>query len=292
MPLLGQHGKASQARTDDRGGIFPVCANPNCTASWTGLWRRREGPVFEGRRTCSEPCSASRVEAALFREMDARGGDYEPHRHRIPLGLAMLELGWITQSQLRSALAAQKSAGAGRLGEWLVRQGGASEEQVTRAVGLQWGCPVLNTEIDHPQSLTPLVPRLFVDAFRALPLRLAAGKILYLGFEDRLDAALALALERMTGLRVECGVVEEASFRQAHAFLLEAAFPRTELIEASAEPALAAALAKAIERARPVESRLVRVHDCLWLRMWLRRQQGPLPDLNSVLDVIASTGLR
>jgi hypothetical protein len=41
-----------------------------------------------------------------------------------------------------------------------------------------------------------------------------------------------------------------------------------ELIEASSEPALVQALAKAIERARPVESRLVRVHDCLWLRMW------------------------
>lgn len=235
---------------------------------------------------------ASRVAVALFREVDARGSEVESHRHRIPLGLAMLELGWITQSQLRSALAAQKSAGAGRLGEWLVRQGGASEEQVTRAVGLQWGCPVLHTEINHPQSMTALIPRLFVDAFRALPLRVAAGRILYLGFEDRLDAALALALERMTGLRVECGVVEGSCFRPAHARLLEAGFPRIELIEAFTQPALAAALARAIERARPLESRLVRVHDCLWLRMWLRRQKGPLPDLDAVLDVIGSAAVR
>ena len=34
--------------------------------------------------------------------------------------------------------------------------------------------------------------------------------------------------------------------------------------------ALAAAFSGAIERTRPVEARLARVHDCLWLRLWLR----------------------
>ena len=131
-------------------------------------------------------------------------------------------------------------------------------------------------EFHDPEGLTALLPRLFVDAFGALPLRVAAGRILYLGFEDRLDPALALAVERMTGLRVESGLVQESRFRPAHARMLEARFPAVELIEAATEPALAPALAKAVERARPVESRLVRVHDCLWLRMWLRPQTGPL----------------
>ncbi len=36
----------------------------------------------------------------------------------------MLEQGWITQRQLRAALEAQKAAGSGRLGHWLVRQQG------------------------------------------------------------------------------------------------------------------------------------------------------------------------
>ncbi len=62
-----------------------------------------------------------------------------------------------------------------------------------------------------------------------------------------------------------------------------------ELIEAATEPALAAALARAVERARPVEARLVRVHDCLWLRMWLPPQTGPLPELGSIRDLIGST---
>jgi hypothetical protein len=134
-----------------------------------------------------------------------------------------------------------------------------------------------------------LLPRLFVDAFGALPLRVAAGRILYLGFEDRVDPALALAAERMTGLRVEAGLVQSSLFRPAHSRALEARFPSVELIEAATEQSLAIALTRAMEESRPVEARLVRIHDCLWLRIWRRGQTGPVPELGSIRDLIAST---
>ncbi len=271
-----------------RPGIFQTCANPRCGSSWLKLWRSRSGPVFEGGWSCSAACTAERIEAALRREMEARGTSEESHRHRIPLGLAMLEQGWITGIQLRAALEAQRAAGGGRLGQWLVRQQGVSEQLVTRALGLQWSCPVLGMELHDPEGLTSLLPRLFVDAFGALPLRVAAGKILYLGFESRLDPVLALAVERMTGLRVESGLVQESLFRPAHARMLNAKFPPVELIEASSEPALVEALSRRVERARPAESRLVRMHDCLWLRMAARPQRGPLPETALVEDVICS----
>jgi hypothetical protein len=271
-----------------RAGIFSTCANPRCRSGWLQLWRRRETPVFQGGWCCSAACTMAQVQAALAREMDGRGSGVENHRHRVPLGLAMLEQGWITQQDLQRALLAQRTARTGKLGGWLVRQRSTSEARVTRALGLQWGCPVLSMESHNPEGLTALVPRLFVDAFGALPLRVAAGKILYLGFEDRLDPALALAVERITGLRVESGLVEESRFRLAHSRMLEAEFPPAELVEAATEPALAAALTRAVEQLRPVEARLARVHDCLWLRMWLSPQSGPLPEAASVRDVIAS----
>lgn len=289
-PGAGSEGGLVRIPARTRTGIFPACANPRCASGWLHFWRRREVPVFEGGWCCSAACMAARVEAAVGREMDARGSAGEGHRHRIPLGLAMLEQGWITQRDLRAALAAQRTAGSGKLGHWLVRQQSVSEELVTRALGLQWGCPVLGMEFHNPEGLTALVPRLFVDAFGALPLRVAAGKILYLGFEDRLDPALALAVERITGLRVESGLVQESLFGPAHARMLEARFPAVELIEAATEPALAMALTKAVERARPVEARLARVHDCLWLRMWLGPQSGPLPEPGSIRDLIGSAG--
>ncbi len=112
--------------------------------------------------------------------------------------------------------------------------------------------------------------------------------ILYLGFEDRPDPVLALAVERMTGLHVECGIVEESAFRPAHARMLEAKFPAVELIEAATESVLAATFTRALERAAPVEARLVRVHDCLWLRMGLAPQNGPVPESRAALDLIGS----
>jgi hypothetical protein len=273
-----------------RPGFFQTCANPSCKSGWLHLWRSRTAPVFEGGWSCSAACTAARMSAAVRRELDARGSAEQSHRHRVPLGLVMMEQGWITSGQLRQALEAQRGAGAGRLGHWLVRRQGVSEQLVTRALGLQWSCAVLPLEFHDAEALTPLLPRLFVDAFGALPLRVAAGRLLYLGFEERLDPVLALAIERMTGLRVESGLVAGSQFRRAHACMLSSRFPPVELIEAGSEPAVVHALSKAIERTQPVESRLVRAHDCLWLRMWPRLQAGALPEFASVEDLICSIG--
>jgi len=272
------------------GGLVPRCANVRCDSVWLRFWRRRRSPVFEGGWCCSERCTRAMVTEAVSREMRARGSGTERHRHRIPLGLLMVERGWISGKQLQDALKMQRSAGGGRLGHWLVRQGAIDETTVTRAVGSQWGCPVLAVESYTPEGLTSMMPRLFLDAFGALPLRVAAGKILYLGFEERLDPALALAVERMSGLKVESGLVQDSVFRAAHARTLNAPFPRVKLVEAASEPAIAAALSRIIEQALPVDSRLVRVHDCLWLRMWLRRQQGSIPDVEDIRDVIYTAG--
>jgi hypothetical protein len=285
-----QRGRQRRGLKRPQLSLFATCANPGCGSGWLHLLRSRSAPVFEGGWNCSAACTKARIEAAVRREQDGRGAAGESHRHRIPLGLVMLEQGWVTSSQLRQALDAQRVAGAGRLGHWLVRQQGVSEHLVTRALGLQWSCPVLPMEFNDAEALTTLLPRLFVDAFGALPLRVAAGRLLYLGFEDRVDAVLALAIERMTGLRVESGLVQGSLFHPAHTRMLDARFPPVELIEAASEQALVRSLSKAIERARPVESRLVRVHDCLWLRMSLRPQSGSLPDAASVQDLIGSIG--
>ena len=277
----------SRFRAPARQGILTTCAHSGCGSSWLRLWRSRSAPIFEGGWSCSAACTEGLLEAALRRETDGRGYEVESHRHRIPLGLAMLEQGWINKNQLRRALETQREAGGGRLGGWLVRQG-VSEQLVTRALGLQWSCPVLSLETHDPEGLAPLVPRLFVDAFGALPLRMGAGKILYLGFETRLNQGLALAVEKITGLRVESGLVQGSQFGPAHQRMLEAVYPAAELIEAASEPALAKTLAIRVERARPVESRLARVHDCIWLRMWLRPQRGPVPEAGSIQDVICS----
>jgi hypothetical protein len=272
-------------------GILASCANPQCATGWLHLWRSRSGPVFEGGWSCSATCTEERLRAAVRRELEGRASASAGHRHRMPLGLVMMEHGWITPEQLRKALEAQRASGGARLGHYLVAQQAASEYLVTRALSLQWSCPVLPLNFHDPDALSPLLPRLFIDAFGALPLRVAAGRLAYLGFEERLDAVVALALERMSGLRVESGLVLSSAFRPARERMLNSDFPRVQLLEAASEPALVRVLARAVERVRPVESRLVRVHDCLWLRMWKKADPSPIPGASSVEDVIGSIGI-
>jgi hypothetical protein len=290
--LAPASGSEAGLRWDEAGfhhGLLQACANPRCSTGWLHLLRGRSRPVFEGGWSCSAACTAERIETAVRRELDGRGGIGEPYRHRVPLGLIMMEKGWITAAQLRAALDAQKASG-GRLGQCLISAGGVSEGQVTRALSLQWSCPVIPLGSHDPEALSVAMPRLFVDALGALPLRVAAGKLVYLGFEERLDPVLALAVERMSGLRAESGLVASSEFRPAHARMLAAAFPPVELVEASSDPVLVRVLARAVERARPFESRLVRVHDCLWLRMWGKAQAAPLPEIDSVRDMICTVG--
>jgi hypothetical protein len=220
------------------------------------------------------------------------GHGQQTHRHRIPLGLVMLERGWISSSQLRGALEAQRAAGAGRIGHWLIHGQDVNEQLVTRALGLQWRCPVLRMESHEPESVAAFLPRLFVDAFGALPLRQAGGKLLYIGFEERLDPVLALAVERMTDMRVESGLVQESLFRPAHSRMLKARFPGVELIEAASETVLTQELTRRVERSRPVDCRLVRVHDLFWMRSWKRQQRSLLPEVDAVEDVICSLHIR
>jgi hypothetical protein len=283
--------RSMPAEGGTRGKLFESCANPGCRTGWLHLWRSRSAPVVEGGWSCSAECTATLLRSALRREMSGNSGASEIHRHRIPLGLLMLQQGWINNAQLRGAVEAQKKSG-GRLGYWLMRQQNVSEQLVARALGLQWSCPVLGMEFYDGEGLTPLVPRLFVDAFGALPLRVAAGKILYLGFEGKLDPVLALSLERMIGLRVESGIVQESQFRPAHTRLLGARFPNTELIESASEPILVETLARRLERVKPVECRVVRVHDCLWVRLWLRPQNGAIPRVDAIQDLICSVRKR
>ena len=169
-------GAAWNFAFDQPAGIFRTCANPRCRTGRLQLWRRRETPVFEGGWSCSEACTAARVEAALAREMDGWGHRAEGHRHRIPLGLAMLEQGWINEEGLRNALRAQKTAGTGKLGWWLVRQRSASEELVTRALCLQWGCPVLDTESSQLGEAGRADPAIFCRRVRSASVADCGGK--------------------------------------------------------------------------------------------------------------------
>jgi hypothetical protein len=211
------------------------------------------------------------VRAAVRREVGdgAASTSAAPHRHRVPLGLLMLAQGWITHLQLQKALAAQRESGRGRIGEWLMSECGLEAEQIVRGLSMQWGCPVLTTEGFSPEAMALAMPKVFVERFGLLPLRVAGSRILYLGFADRLDASAAFATEQMTGLKVESGVVEGIQFAAARSRLLGCDGVDVKLETAEDKDAMAARITAILEQKQPIAGRLVRLHQYYWLRLWL-----------------------
>ena len=274
------------------------CGSAECVGGWTMPWRSRRRPIFEGRWGCSGRCVLSMVRAAVRREFgDGLLAMEVSHRHRVPLGLVMLAQGWITQPQLRKALDAQRENRTGRIGDWLVSECSVDRERVTRGLSVQWNCPVLTTEGFHPEAMALVMPRIFIEKFGLLPLRVAGSRILYLGFEERLDASAALALEPMTELHPESGLVSGAQFQTARGRLLECDSVETKLEAVADTDALSGRITAVLEQKQPLGSRLVRLHEYYWLRMWLESaaigKAGSLPaTADDMFDYVFTVGGR
>ena len=288
--LWGGHGSAVAEQQR-------LCGYAECSSGWTVPWRSRKRPVFEGQWGCSGRCVLALVRAAVQRELGDGVVGSQPHRHRVPLGLVMLAQGWITHPQLRRALEAQRENGSGRIGDWLVSECGLDAEQITRGLSMQWSCPVLPMKGFAPEAMALVMPRVFVDEFGLLPLRVAGSRILYLAFEDRLDAAAALAIEQMTELKVESGLVDGKEFQPARRQLLEHESVPVKIEVAADSHALSARITAIVEQKQPVASRLVRLHQYYWLRLWLERGAisgvGSLPkNSEDVRDFVFTLGGR
>lgn len=249
------------------------CGSTECSNGWRAPWRNRQRPIFEEQWGCSGRCILAMVRAAICRELGdaAEFASPVPHRHRIPLGLLMLAQGWITHPQLRSALEAQRESGTGKIGQWLVQKCDVDQEHVIRALGMQWGCPVLTTDGFSPAAMALVAPRLLIERFGSVPIRVAGSRILYLAFADRLDASVALALEKMTELKVVSGVANGTQLDLARKQLLVCDEVEVKIEAAEDTDAMAARITAIIEQKQPIASRVVRMHNLYWLRLWLER---------------------
>jgi hypothetical protein len=275
------------------GNERPECAFDGCTAGWSKRWKRRARPVFEGGWGCSEACVRALVEASVRREMEgADGADVaEEHQHRVPLGLVLLAQGLVTQAQLRLALDAQKAAGRGRIGEWLVEAGGVSETKITRGLGMQWQCPVLGLSGFDGTRMALAMPAVLRELCKAAPLRVAGGRILYLAFDENVDAAAAFALERMSALRVDSGVMPSAEFARAVRTLDGCSAVECRTFEVADRGEMVDRIVEALRKLQPVASKIVRLRDRYWMRLWLERgafgKNGMLPATEEdVIDLV------
>jgi hypothetical protein len=250
----------------------PPCALVSCTRSQSFWQRLRDrhrpnGTFLQGAFYCQPQC----LEAALINQLSRLRVMAPPPLppHRIPLGLLMVARGKLTHVEVQAALEAQRRARYGKIGEWIEKLGFATEQEVTTALALQWGCPVA-TSVD-PSTVQSLgnIPLPILESFQMLPLNYAvATNTLYVAFGERVDHGALYAIEKILACRTQpCVAGRKRIARQLESMRQ---LPRPTDVEFGpmndlAEMARIAASYTA--RLSPEEVRLSRIGRFIWLRL-------------------------
>ncbi len=229
--------------------------------------RSRSRPVLEGKWTCGAPCLEAHIVSVIRRE-GARSPSRHSHRHRIPLGLVLLSNGAITPSDLRHALALQEQTGE-RIGDVLRRERGVTDLQIAEALALQWGCGVSFLAAASATTASVLAPRAVLSCTGMLPVRVARDGRIHVAFAHGLDAQVTLALQRIHGVAVSEGIAPVNEWDAMHRRMDKVEGVASVEVDCEDSAAMVREVMHIIRRQQPVESRLVRVHDLHWLRLWL-----------------------
>ncbi len=132
-----------------------------------------------------------------------------PSPQKIRLGDLLVRLEMISQEQLGSALAQQKTSGR-KLGRILVESGFVTEEQICGALARQMLIPYINLKMFHLDArLTQLLPEAQARRFRALVLEESDGA-LRVGMADPSDLFAYDELSRILKREIALAVVTES----------------------------------------------------------------------------------
>ena len=195
------------------------CQNPLCSnAKRSWLWRlqRPRGIWLNTAWYCSAECFEQGA-IEVFSRFNLRMERARSARYRLPLGLLLLSKGLITGQHLQEALKAQRESQTGRLGQWLRQQGIVSEEQVTAALGVQWGIPVFHlAQSSGFAECARMTPLPIMESSRmALIHYLPTSRSLYVAFSDGIDFAALRALEQMLDCNTQPCVIGESEMAEA-----------------------------------------------------------------------------
>jgi hypothetical protein len=230
-------------------------------------------------------CSASCMQQVIADAVRSQIESWEPtpaeRALRMPLGLILLSRGWISHRELQDALAAQRRAQDGRIGKWLHHLHGISEETIAKGLAIQWNCAVLPSGMPGLELAPALLPAFLRKRYDLALLRQGPEAALYLAGKYRPEHAAARAVEYMLREPVHAAFIEDSAWRCAETDVASASE-----LEIPGHDGAAAHISELIERVRPDDARLVRVHDHLWLRMWLgRRGRRPMQVRDVVLPL-------
>lgn len=257
-------------------GIDPnhgnACALLSCSGPktlWQRLRRRYTGTFLHGEFYCGPEC----LEAALVGQISrlhAMTPSVQPP-NRIPLGLLMVARGKLTHLEVRAALEAQRRARYGKIGDWFEKLGFASEQDVTTALALQWGCPVVSSFTPSIDGSAGNIPLPILEAFQMLPFNYAAfTNTLYIAFGERVDHAAVYAVEKVLECRIQPCVAARAGIARQLEQMHQSNRPSDVEFFTRDLNEMSRITSSYVTRLRPEHVRLSRVGRFIWLRFKVR----------------------
>jgi hypothetical protein len=246
-----------------------ACASLSCTKPKT-LWQRirahRAGTFLDDKFYCQPQCLEPALTAQISR-LSAMTQAIQPP-NRIPLGLLMVARGKLTHAEVRAALEAQRRAGCGKIGDWFEKLGFATEHDVTAALALQWGCPVVSSfdlaVVDAPGT----IPLPMLEAFQMLPANyVSATNTLYLAFGERVDHAVLYAIEKTLGCRTQPCVGGRKKIASQLESMRQVSHPRDVEFVTRDLGEMARISSSYVNRLSPLQVRLSRVGPFIWLSL-------------------------
>ncbi len=251
---------------------LPPCGSITCSRS-KSLWqrmrdrRRPAGAFLQGVFYCHPQCLETALTTQLSRLRIMAPTSQPPNR--IPLGLLMVARGKLTYIEVQAALEAQRRARSGKIGEWIEKLGFATEQEVTAALALQWGCPMA-ASFDPATIHSPgEIPLSILEAFQMLPVNYAAAtNTLYLAFGERVDHAALYAIEKILDCRTQPCVAKRKSIARKLEALRQLARPLDVEFGPTNDLAEMARIASSyMTRLSPELIRLSRIGRFIWVRL-------------------------
>jgi hypothetical protein len=196
---MGRFGIQGLAKTVFKWRNSPVCANAACDGNPLkhAVSKRHFGVWLAEEWFCGPECFENGARKKIVELLSSRHRQEKAPALRMPLGLLLLSREILTHEQLKLALEQQRANGA-NLGETVQQLGFATEQQVTSAVAAQWACPVF-TLGDRPLPAEVRIPRRLLEQYGMLPVHYSAiGKKLMVGFVSRAQHHMLYTIEHIT----------------------------------------------------------------------------------------------
>jgi hypothetical protein len=197
--------------------------------------------------------------------------------HRVPLGLLLLSRQQLTAPQLKTTLEAQRTAGHGKIGEWLQQLGFVTEPQVTAALARQWSCPVLRTGLDVLDAgRFTEIPLLLLEAFQMIPVEFVKStSTLLVAFSDGIDYTMLYAIEQMLGCHTQPCLVSPGALRMGLQTLAQRRIASDVVFDLAQRGAeCARIIGNYTAKVRAQEVRLAQCGDYLWVRLERAREDA------------------